>query len=999
MLFILLIRAENGKAQAYNFKHISIQNGLPQSQAYDLAFDQNHRVWIATQGGGLCRYDGSEFVVFTKSDSLISNRIYCVEINQDEYVWIGQRGGVTQYTTEGEFVQNFRFPNQAIVVNDILISPEKEILLATDQGLWFIAKSGIERYDWNGESDVAINKFFEDSSKQIWLCTPAGLLNLKNPFDKLNQSRGLPVDQVECVIEMDDNWIIGTYGGGLAAYNKNTGMKDLVGDGLFEDEIVTTLYLSQGNDLWIGTLNSGVFVYNQSSGLLKNYNAQNGLANNHVRAIIADKWNNVWIGTSGGGISIFQNSPFIKYSVESGLNGNYIYSVAAFNQNIWLGTEGTGAIRVNDTSVTLFDESMGFCSDKVRSVFIDQDGDTWFCTESSGLGIFSPQLNKDTMVMYNQSKGLTSNWVKNCIQNPSTGEILISTLNGGILRISKGINFPFQIGFRRLKIKSGQLPERLSLIFFHGNTLWFIGDENTTGYILNGEVHSFDIPGVNLRSAVSVDSCIWFATSDNGILKYTMSGDSVISENWITTAQGLASNNIYQLTLSENELWVGTEQGLDRLYLTSDFKVDHIIHYGSAEGFEGVETNTNSSCRDNLGNLWFGTVNGLYVYKGGEINYAQKDPPFLMLTDFKIFYESIENTVYADYFDKGKFTKKLLLPFDQNHVGFSFKAIHYTHADKIKYRWKLSGIDRDWTPPGKSHEVPYSNLPPGKYSFSVQASIDDLWEAEPVVIEFEIDQPYYEKWWFKLIYYSAIFLLLSLIFLFFFLRQRAKNKRLRDRLQMEKNMIELEQKALRLQMNPHFIFNVLNSIHNLIILNDPDKARYALAKFSKLMRRVLENSREKFISIDNEVETLENYIQLERLTSGTDVELSFVIDENLDTNEDILPPLLIQPFVENALIHGIRNAENKTGKIIVGFQLVGDHLLECSVEDNGQGRAEAAKFVAQKENYHKSTALKVTQERLASLNKKSGINPFEIIDLKTADGNAAGTRVVIRIEI
>src|SRR5690606_30278015 len=213
---------------------------------------------------------------------------------------------------------------------------------------------------------------------------------------------------------------------------------------------------------------------------------------------------------------------------------------------------------------------------------------------------------------------------------------------------------------------------------------------------------------------------------------------------------------------------------------------------------------------------------------------------------------------------------------------------------------------------------------------------------------FSIDQPYYEKFWFKAMYYSAIGLVLLIIALVIYLRIRRKNKSIREKFEMEKNLVELEQKALRLQMNPHFIFNVLNSIHNLIILNDPDKARYALSKFSKLMRSVLENSREKFISVDDEVATLENYVQLEKLTSNADAELIIDIDDNLDPAENMLPPLMIQPFVENAIIHGLKDIDYP-GQIRVGFKLINEHLLECYVEDNGKGREASAMINAQKE--------------------------------------------------
>jgi ligand-binding sensor domain-containing protein len=987
-------------SQAYNFRHLSIEDGLPRSQASAIIFDHHEQAWIGTEGGGLCRYDGSQFLYFTKSDSLLSNRIYSLELIDDE-IWIGQKGGVTVFDEDGKFRRNSRIDDESAIVSDIC-RYKNQVYLATDKGLLVQNGPAFKWYESNPNfAGKNILGFFLPAEDDLWLCTESGLLSFSDPFGKINKARGLGVNQVECAAVFNDQWLIGTYGGGVYVYDRTSGIyvPELLRE--FGNEEVTSIFVARNKEVWIGTMNNGVYVFSPQNKTVRNFRSENGLANNNVKTILADRWNNIWIGTSGGGISVYQNSPFIKYSRESGLNGNYIYAVVNDGgNNLWVGTEGTGAVRINDSSATLFDEDYGFHSSKVRSIFCDSDGDIWLGTEQNGLGIFSPSIGKDTIFSYFEQKGggLISDWIECFAEDPRTGEIFIATTYKGIMRVSKGPGFPQEVNFNRYKIKSGQLPERLQHIFMFRGDLWFISPADEFGYIRNGKVTAFREPGVNFRVAAPRGNEVWIGSTDNGILRLVMDGDSVGSKTWITLADSLRSNDIYQLLWEDGNLWVGTERGLDRIGFDSLGTIQRVVHYGAEEGFEGVETNSNAAYRDASGNLWFGTVNGLYQYQGGEINYLQKDDPVILLTDFRIFYESIEKTEYADYYDHGKMIKNLTLPYNQNHIGFSFKAIHYTHAKNIRYRWKLKGIDKDWTPPSTSTEVPYGNLEPGKYSFSVQASIDDQWDGEVITIDFEIDQPYWEKFWFKFSYYAGIAVSIGVGILVIFLRIRRKNTQLRQKLEMEKNLVELEQKALRLQMNPHFIFNVLNSIHNLIILNDPDKARYALAKFSKLMRRVLENSREKAISIDNEIETLENYVQLEKLTSNADVSISFDVDENLDSAEEILPPLMIQPFVENAMIHGLKQLDKK-GEIIVGFKLISDHILECTIIDNGRGREHAAKLTAQKENYHKSTALKVTQERLASMNQEVNFVPFEIIDLKDEKGNPAGTKVVIRLLI
>ncbi|UKN03190.1 histidine kinase [Paracrocinitomix mangrovi] len=997
LLAFILICGCDGYGQAYNFQKLSIQEGLPQSQAYAILFDSTQHVWIGTQGGGLCRYDGEEFEYFTKNDSLISNRVYCLSQIKDQ-IWVGQKGGVTVFSLKGEFIDAYRFDDPLLVAQDV-ISWNNEIYVGTDKGVFQQTNNLLSRYDDNVSlKDQSVNQFFQYED-DLWCATNNGLMHFSDPMRKINRAKGLSVNQINCVAIFDNYWVIGTYGGGVEIYDPKEGKLKASPFKEIEDMIILTLFNSKDNELWIGTLNNGVFLYSVKEGFLRNYQTSNGLSNNHIRTIKADLWDNIWIGTSGGGISIYQNSPFIAYNTSTGLNANYVYAVKSTKKNdLWVSTEGGSVVRINDTSSVIFDEEFGFYNEKVKALFEDSNGDIWIGTEGSGLGIFSQYDGKDTIYTYVNRAGLSSSWIKTFAQDPLDKTMYIGTSGGGVYMLKKNYEFPLNQKFLKVRPENGDFPMRINSLNFIKNQMWFTGDDGSYGYFRKGKLLVSQENGSVFRNCVGDYNKRWLGSSDNGVLELSLEGDSLGTRKWINTENGLRSNNIYQLVLNGYDLWVGTEKGLDKIVLDSSYQIRKIEHFGFEEGFEGVEANINAVDLDQNGNLWFGSVNGLYLYQGGEVNYEQRKPPVLSLNDFSIFYESIEKTEYADYFQDGKMVKSLTLPYDMNHIGFMFKAIHYTYSNNIRYRWRLIGADPDWTPPSKITTATYSNLQPGSYEFQVQASIDENWDTEPIKLSFKIDQPYYEKFWFKATYYSIIGFILLLVAFFVWMRIRRKNRALLEKFEMEKNLIELEQKALRLQMNPHFIFNVLTSIHNQIILNDTDKARYALSKFSKLMRRVLENSREKFISIDDEVETLENYVQLEKLTSNHDFDLLVEIDEDLDAAEEILPPLMIQPFVENAIIHGLKEIDYP-GVIKVGFKLLNEHLLECFVEDNGRGRKKAEEYNMQKENYHKSTALKVTQERLSNLNQEVDFVPFEIIDLQDASGSPKGTKVVFRLSI
>ncbi len=236
------------------------------------------------------------------------------------------------------------------------------------------------------------------------------------------------------------------------------------------------------------------------------------------------------------------------------------------------------------------------------------------------------------------------------------------------------------------------------------------------------------------------------------------------------------------------------------------------------------------------------------------------------------------------------------------------------------------------------------------------------------------------------------FILILTAFVLLYLN-RKKIIRAKEKAELEKNLVDLEQKALRLQMNPHFIFNALNSIQSFINENDSVSAKKYLAKFAKLMRLILENSAEPTISLQNEIDVLNNYLELTTLRFSNKFNFTFDIDSQIDTSAIEIPPMLLQPFVENAVLHGIAEKDDK-GTINIGFKKKGNNI-ECTIEDNGIGRQKAMEH---KQSSHKSTGMLVTEERLKIFSEKNNQEAkFSIVDLVDKLGNACGTKVIVKI--
>lgn len=220
----------------------------------------------------------------------------------------------------------------------------------------------------------------------------------------------------------------------------------------------------------------------------------------------------------------------------------------------------------------------------------------------------------------------------------------------------------------------------------------------------------------------------------------------------------------------------------------------------------------------------------------------------------------------------------------------------------------------------------------------------------------------------------------------------------RKRFRSERKALVLEQKLLRAQMNPHFIFNSLYSIQNFIVTEKPDKASIYLSKFAKLVRNILDNSTEEYVPLEKEISTIENYLELQKVRYAGKFDYRIDIADEIDAETMMIPPMLAQPFIENAIEHGIKHRETP-GHIDIRFSLQ-DQTLIFEVEDDGVGRQKARKIEIVKDPGHRSMATSLTRERLANLNRKLNKKIIlEIIDLKNDFGEASGTRVVFVVPV
>jgi LytS/YehU family sensor histidine kinase len=330
------------------------------------------------------------------------------------------------------------------------------------------------------------------------------------------------------------------------------------------------------------------------------------------------------------------------------------------------------------------------------------------------------------------------------------------------------------------------------------------------------------------------------------------------------------------------------------------------------------------------------------------------------------------------------------LNYSQNSLGIFFNAVDLSASNSNPdYSYKLWPVETLWSIPSKTKSVSFAQLPAGKYKFIVRAKDRASGWSRPTVFEFTITPPFWDKWWFRVI----IIVMASCLIIGLF---RFRIKKIEKDAFIENQLKELEMKALKAQMNPHFIYNALNSIQALVANDKKAEGVHYIGSFSRLLRQVLDNSENNIIGLDKELETLGLYIQLESLRLDMQLQYKKIIPENVVPEFEKIPPLILQPFVENALWHGLSRKEGEK-EISISVSLEGNWLI-CDITDNGIGREKAQQWKNHSIAIHQSRGIDITRKRLIDYNEDNLVIPVEFFDLYSDEKKPAGTRVTVRIK-
>lgn len=997
ILWVFLINLSKTAGQNGNFTQYSIREGLPQSQVYSLCQDSLGKIWAATQGGGVAVFDGANFKTLGERQGLNNTMVNSLYTSSDHKVWIGTPSGIQYF--KGPDIVSSRFN----VYTSCFLEHGGQMYFGTSKGLYTsdmdlrVIKPVVFAQK---PKEIKVNDL-KTLGNRIWIASEKGLFILDATSKKTVKVAGLPYPNIQRILVTDDGFVwLAIVGFGIIKLDHQA---RIIGQ-ITNTEIVhpTDMMQKNGGEIWISTEDNGIMVFDDCTGNISQITEGKGLKTNRVMCLLKDHWNNIWIGTSGEGVLRHTSQLFSYYNLyDHGFSGNRIYAMTGDTTGgIWMSVNQgiLGYFNENKFRQYTFDSLP--LNTKIRSMASDNYGRIWLGTEGKGL------LIMDSTRIINVSRILKSpdSHIIQILPGRDSG-VWVATQRSGIMFISLSKNNQLA-QVRSFTINDG-LPDKFVNCMAGDKItgrIWFGCRNGTAGYIAeNSEIFSFGnhhgLPGQSVKTMCTDSSGrVYLAIVNQGV--YTTFGNQNPRFNPI---KGISSKdysrNIYSMVVDlSGFLWLGSENGAFKCRPDSLFNsFQEISHYDSDAGFYGIENCHNSIYRGSSGEIWFGTLNGLVGYRNESISSSDR-PPILRLEEVLLFNSKIEATKFKSCFKFDDETGGLRkLPHNQNHLSVVYKAIHLNFPDKLKYRYTLSDSDADWSAWSDQNRINFSSLPPGNYHFRVQATHDEKLISNTAGLKFIIAQPFWQTFWFRSI---GMLFFLSLVTAIFLIREKKIKIRAREQkalLEQENKLLSLEQKALQLQMNPHFIFNSLNSIQSLVAREKTEEARKQIQNFATLMRSLLNNSRKSSISLYEEIKYLEEYLKMEQFCQKNIFNYTIRLHELEDPENIMLPSMLIQPYVENAVIHGISHLSGRDGIITLDFSIEKEHLI-CEITDNGVGRERAVELSAARQNGHVSMGMEVTKQRLYAItshNPKAQI----ITDLKDDAGRPCGTKVTLKIPI
>ncbi len=964
----------NGISQQYNFQLYSEKNGYSAPETLNIFSDSRGFLWLGGVNGVTC-YDGSKFKTYDKTNGLLDNTVGESIEDENKNIIISTKKGICSFNGEKFKKIPIRYKDKKThklsYINSFYRTKTNEIYALGFNGLFRLDKKK-NCFIQDAFFSFSSVQMAEDLDGKLFVATVKGLFEGKDSkwnYSKLNEQIQNTNLSAIAIDKKGNKWI------GSSTTILRINSKNQILDFEIEPNRIFDLKVTSGNKVIAGGNMAKLYVIKNDK--LELIDLQEYTSTSEILQIEEDYQGNIWLASTTYLIKMTQSpvkrskqydkitgpfasmclgnldqlylgttdgiyekigNKFTNYKPSNDPNDLVISALTHFKNKIYLGTFSGKVYVFENKKFKLLHDSK-IIFDPVYKILIVDDSEMWICQASAVSRI------KDEKV---KSFIISPQYTQNALLD-SRGKLWIA-------------NYDKLLTFENEKLK--EVP----------------GSQKYYGFVTLTE----DENGV-----------VWVGTYGNGMLKFK---NKKIEQ--ITKKQGLTNDFICSslYDASTKTMWVGTMYGITQLKLDKKSAIVSVNKYLNSPNIDNYGCIQNGIVKLKNGNLLISVGDQIYEYTGQDNNL--KNPKMkLDFSGFKVNNQFIKEDNRFKINEWNGLPVNPIFEHFENNLEFNFNAVNYHENSSVTYSWKLEGFDKNWSNFSDRKFINYTNLPAGLYTFRVKA-VDEAGKNVSVIqYRFEILTPFYKSFWFI---FLVILSIGTIVYLVFTSRVKKIKRETSEKIINFQKLAESELKALRAQMNPHFMFNTINSIQEIVLGNDDKTARIYFADFAKMMRMILENSTQKLITLEKEIDFLNLYLSFEKVRFKDKFEIELVVDDSLETSLINLPSMLIQPFIENAINHGLLHKEIN-GRLQVKFEEIefeNEAFLKCNIEDNGIGREAAMSLNKWKEKNHQSISTTVNSERIELLNTIMENKKFYlfITDLKAGE-LATGTKVELLISI
>lgn len=1009
-----------------NFTNLSTKNGLSSNYATFITEDKQGFIWIGT-GNGLNRYDGYRFKHYyhsnTDSNSLVNNSIQGIYCDKKNRLWISTEDGLSCFITatnqfinySTKLIASHELKNNGSVrvyedeTGIIWICNQQDVVFRVNPNMQLEAINiNIPSFHFFDQELLGYDNIFRDHQNKEWAFTGNRIYAInketKQPTQTFDFSATLKVNILKIIQDSNDRYWVATWNGGLLQFIPEE--KALMPVKTLPKRIITDISeWKYKNQSWVMAteINFGIFLFNSNTGISKNYGFipgdPSGIQGSIFFQSFVDSKGNVWIGSNNGinKITAVQNEFDIVPITDPGtinyalLKNGPVYSFLETDNSTWLSKRFVSTFEMDENFKlkhfykSFYPLSSTFISLNGYAYDFFQKGSGLFMTTDSGLIVYNLKNNSTSLFFPEQS---TSGISLRTIVPFSKNELMIRSYERGIF-IFNTLQKKFTRRYSGDNNCKGCLPSRLNYLFKTKQNEIFttaaVGRENLFKYqplqdsfiavkALNDS--SFSMQASNLYGMDEDSAGYLWITSSSGLFVYDPASNRILQQ----VAENKQIGGLFRICFDNaGNAWANGNSGI----WCYEKATKKWIGFNGEDGlpgsqFEGIIT------RKRNGDIVAGLEGAITIFHPQQLFNQPYEPP-VIITE-----AAISDSLFSFPLMSGV-QKKLTLHPGQNSFSVDFALLNYVNPVASKYYYKLEPLMKDFQLNDNGH-INFNGLAPGIYTLHVKGGNKaGVFYLNEDLLTIDLLPRWYQTIWFKL-----ICVLVFAALLFCIVKWRISS--IKKQIGFKQKIAETEMQALRAQMNPHFIFNSLNSIENFIMKNEKRLASDYLNKFSRLIRSILDSSRNELVPITKDMEALKLYIDLEQLRFNNKFTYHEYIDPQLLQGDYLVPSLLIQPYVENAIVHGISHSHDEKLQLTVTAILEVDYI-KYTIQDNGVGRAKAAAYNSQNKPGHKSVGLQITADRIALFNVEKQANvSVRLTDLFDDDKTPSGTRVDIHLK-